>query len=69
MSRTFCDNAKIDSIEEIDRVFKINMQKVREFETFAAEADDEIHKKNRIELNEAVARVAEIMRKRKNEGQ
>lgn len=69
LSRTFCDNAKIDSIEEIDRVFKINMQKVRDFECFAATADEKIHEQNRKELNEAVARVAMIMRKRKTEGQ
>lgn len=69
LSRTFCDNAKIDSIEEIDRVFRINMQKVREFEIFAATADEKIHSQNRKELSEAVARVAEIMRKRKTEGQ
>ncbi len=69
LSRTFCDNAKIDSLEEIDRVFKINMQKVREFEVYAAKADEEIHNQNRKELNEAVARVAEIMRKRRTEGQ
>lgn len=69
LSRTFCDNAKIDSLEEIDRVFKINMQQVREFEVYAAKADEEIHNQNRKELNEAVARVAEIMRKRRTEGQ
>lgn len=67
LSRTFCDNAKINSVEEIDRVFRINMQKVREFEKYAAKADDKIHNKNRQELKEAVANVARIMRSRKCE--
>lgn len=32
LSRTFCDNAVIESIEEIDRVFRLNMVKLRDFE-------------------------------------
>lgn len=32
LSRTFCDNAKIESIDEIDRVFDLNMRKLRDFE-------------------------------------
>ena len=32
LSRTFCDSAKIENIEEIDRVFASNMKKFREFE-------------------------------------
>ncbi len=33
LSRTFCDNAIVDSQDEIDRVFRVNMKKLREFET------------------------------------
>lgn len=32
LSRTFCDNAIVDSLDEIDRVFRVNMKKLREFE-------------------------------------
>lgn len=32
LSRSFCDNALIDSIEEIERVFRENMKALREFE-------------------------------------
>lgn len=66
LSRTFCDNAKIESIEEIDRVFKINMAELREFEKYAAEATDQIFKDNRKELIEAVEQVVAKVRERKN---
>ena len=68
LSRTFCDNAKIESIEEIDRVFKINMAELREFEKYAAEATDQIFKDNRKELIEAVEQVVAKVRERKNGG-
>lgn len=32
LSRTFCDNAKYDSIDEIDRVFELNMKSLRGYE-------------------------------------
>lgn len=68
LSRTFCDNAKIESIEEIDRVFRTNMAELREFEEYAAEAKDQIFKDNRIELIEAVEKVVAKVRERKNGG-
>lgn len=66
LSRTFCDNAKIDSIEEIDRTFAVNMKELRDYEQFAADASVEIHRKNREELNTAVTVVVNMMRTRKN---
>ena len=65
LSRTFCDNAKIDSIEEIDRVFRENMQKVRDFEKYAATASEDIYKENQEALAIAVANVVDRIRKRK----
>lgn len=32
LSRSFCDNAKVDSIDEIDKIFKINMSVLRNYE-------------------------------------
>ncbi len=32
LSRSFCDSTKLESIDEIDRVFASNMKKLREFE-------------------------------------
>jgi len=68
LSRTFCDNAKIDSIEEIDRVFKTNMAELRKFEEYAAEATEEIHKRNREELVDAVNQVVAKVREKKYGG-
>ena len=68
LSRTFCDNAVIQSIEEIDKVFDVNMKNLREFEVVAANATEEVLNNNRKELIEDVNRVAEQIRARKNGG-
>ena len=65
LSRTFCDNAKIESIEEIDRVFRTNMSELRDFEKYAAEATDEVFSHNRKELIAAVDQVVAKVRERK----
>ena len=59
LSRTFCDNARFQDVREIDRVFKVNMQKFREFENYAQNASDEIRLQNRKKLVEDVRRVKE----------
>ena len=66
LSRTFCDNAKINSIEEIDRVFTLNMGKIREFERSITALTEEDFVSNRNELILEVGKVAKEMRKRKN---
>lgn len=63
LSRTFCDNAKFDSIEEIDRVFKENMCELRVFEQYAEKASELIYKRNREKLKISVQNVASIMQK------
>ena len=68
LSRTFCDNAKIESIEEIDRVFRTNMAELREFEEYAAEATEQIFNDNRKALIDAVNQVVTKVRERKNGG-
>ena len=65
LSRTFCDNAKIVRLEEINRIFAVNMKELRDYERFAASASEEIHNRNREDLGIAVKKVAEIMHKRK----
>lgn len=62
LSRTFCDNAKITSTEEIERVFRLNMKALRAFDEYAVQAPEEAYERNREELCEAVARVAQEMR-------
>lgn len=65
LSRTFCDNGKIKSCEEIDHLFSVNMNKLREYEKFAAAATDEIYNKNREELSIAIMKVAGIIHMKK----
>lgn len=62
LSRTFCDNAKITSTEEIERVFRLNMKALRAFDEYAVQAPEEAYERNRQELCEAVERVAQEMR-------
>lgn len=58
LSRTFCNNAKIDSIEEIERVFRENMRKLRDYEAYLGSISEEEIEKNR---NEVVETVKEIV--------
>lgn len=68
LSRSFCDNSKIKSIEELDMTFRSNMAKLREFEEQASEATDETYKNNREELIDAVGKVVAKVRKQKYGG-
>lgn len=68
LSRTFCDNAKIDGIDEIDSVFKENMRALREYEYSMADITQEEFIKNKAEVIKAVDEiVATIKRSRNNE--
>ncbi len=62
LSRTFCDNAKIESIEEIDRVFDQNMKKLREFEQDIRDASKEDYLKNRDQVYLDIKKVTESRR-------
>lgn len=68
LSRTFCDNAKIDSLEEIDRVFKENMKSLRDYEMSMADMTKEDFMRNKAEVAKAVEDiVSTIKRARSNE--
>lgn len=67
LSRTFCDNTKIDSIEEIDRVFCANMKKLREFEIIATGATNKIYENNHKLLIEALGKYVAKVRERERE--
>lgn len=68
LSRTFCDNAKIDSIDEIEKIFKENMKALREYEYSMADVTQEEFMKNKIEVVKAVdGIVSTIKRARSNE--
>lgn len=64
LSRTFCDNARITSPEEIARVFELNMEAVRSFDNYAAKLSADDYERNRQDLCKAVARVVDEMRNR-----
>lgn len=69
LSRTFCDNAKVDTIEEIDRVFRENMQSLRTYEMAVACMDQDCFDRNKMEVSQDVNRIVErIKRARSNEG-
>lgn len=68
LSRTFCDQAKIQTVEEIDWVFRENMEALREYELSMADVTQEEFIRNKAEVAKAVDDiVAQIKRARSNE--
>ena len=67
LSRSFCDYLKIGDIGEVDRIFKLNVQKLRAFENHAGEATEEEMRSNQEKLAAGVAQVAGILRRKKQE--
>ena len=68
LSRTFCDQARIQSIEEIDLVFRENMENLRDYEQSMADVTQEEFVRNKAEISGAVdVIVAQITRARSNE--
>ena len=57
LSRTFCDNARIDDLSEIDRVFNINMKKILEFQDSLQCLPMQSFEKNKIEVAEIVSQI------------
>ena len=64
LSRTFCDNAKTDSIEEVDRLFRVNMAKLREFELSVSSMAQEDYQRNRADVRRTVNEVVAAMKNR-----
>ena len=67
LSRTFCDNAVVNSIEEIDRVFKLNMDALRNYEVEVEKMKDIDFEKNKKEVVEKVAEVVAMLQKKRKE--
>ena len=59
LSRSFCDTSKIEDIEEIDRIFRENMEKLREYEISMANTTTEEFVRNKAEIKKAVNEIAE----------
>lgn len=60
LSRTFCDNAVIESLEEIDRVFDVNMKSLINFEEELFNKNEEEFDKNKREIKEIVNHIVEL---------
>ena len=63
LSRTFCDNAKIESVEEIDRVFRENMAALRKYEDAVAAMTKEDFARNQADVCRAVDEIVSRIRK------
>ena len=63
LSRTFCDNAKIESVEEIDRVFRENMAALRKYEDAVAVMTKEDFARNQADVCKAVDEIVSRIRK------
>ncbi|WP_300449815.1 aldolase/citrate lyase family protein [Fusobacterium sp.] len=66
LSRTFCDNATIQNIDEIDRVFRLNMQKIRDYEKLIEGMSQEKLEKNKIETKLIVDNIVKMIKEKKN---
>ena len=68
LSRTFCDNAVIESIDEIDRVFNINMKALKDYEFSMEKMTDTDFERNKNEVAICVQSVVDrLKRNRSNE--
>lgn len=67
LSRTFCDNAIIQDPDEIDRVFQYNMKRLRDYEEKASKTNIEVLNENKTLLDTEIKRVADGIRKKKNQ--
>lgn len=63
LSRTFCDTALIKDIDEIRKVFELNMKKLRKFEEFAVIQNEKAFLNNKAEVLLGVNTVVEKMKK------
>ena len=66
LSRTFCDNAIVQDIKEIERVFELNMKKVRDFESSLNQLDLDKFEVNKAEVKEIVDQVVRIIKEKRS---
>ena len=62
LSRSFCDTSKIEDIEEIDCIFRENMEKLRQYELSMATVTQEEFVRNKVEIEKTVDEIAERIR-------
>lgn len=69
LSRTFCDNALIDDISEIDRVFNINMKKLHDFEDSLYSLSEQDFEENKREVANIVKKIVKSKEESKRDSQ
>jgi hypothetical protein len=65
LSRTFCDNSKVNNIEEIDRVFCKNMKKLRDYEKSLHLLSEEDFLKNKRDVSDSVKNIVNEIKNKK----
>lgn len=65
LSRTFCDNAVIESLDEIDRVFNINMKALRDYEFSMESVPEADYERNKSEVVKCVQEVVDKIKRAK----
>ena len=65
LSRTFCDNAVVSDLREIEKVFTENMKKLREYEAELALVDQTTMEKNRREVCDSVDKIVHLIKEKK----
>lgn len=65
LSRTFCNNAIIESVSEIDRVFKENMRELNSFGVELEKYEDEIFEDNKETVKVIVKEISNNMKEKK----
>lgn len=66
LSRAFCDVTKVDSIEEIDNIFSINMKMLRDYEKKIDTMTDAEFDENREEVKKSVTDIVEKIKRKRN---
>ena len=65
LSRTFCDNTKVNNIDEIDKVFCVNMKKLRDYEESLNLLSKEDFLKNKQDVLDSVERIVNVIKNKK----
>lgn len=64
LSRSFCDAEKVNKLEEIDRIFEVNMKAIRDFESSLNTVSVADFNNNRIKVLNNVKRIVEQIKNR-----
>lgn len=59
LSRSFCNTSVVSAIEDVENIFRDNMQMLREFEASLSGLSDEAYLRNKAELKSCVERIAD----------